>query len=85
MVRNLLARGGVPKTFWLEVVNWSIHIVNKSPTFLVQNMTPEKAWKGRKPTIDHFRIFRCIAYAHIPDQKRKKLDDNKQKNVSFLV
>ncbi|PHT35796.1 hypothetical protein CQW23_23496 [Capsicum baccatum] len=44
----------------------------------------EEAWSERKPTVDHFRIFDCIAYAHIPDEKRKKLDD-KRENVSFSV
>ena len=37
-------------------------------------MTPEEVWSGRKPTVDHFRIFGCIAYAHVPDEKRKKFD-----------
>jgi len=32
--------------------------------------------------IDHLRIFGCIA--HIPDQKRKKLDD-KRENAFFLL
>ncbi|PHT94751.1 hypothetical protein T459_02633 [Capsicum annuum] len=46
-------------------------------------MTLEEAWSGRKPTVDHFRIFGCITYAHIPDEKRKKLDD-KSKKCIFL-
>lgn len=46
-------------------------------------MTPEEAWSGRKPTVDHFKIFGCIAYAHIPDQKRLKLD-NKGEKCIFL-
>ena len=85
MVRSLLAQGRVPKTFWPETVNWSIHILNRSPTFVVQNMTPKQAWSGRKPVVNHFRIFGCIAYAHIPDQKRKKLDDKAEKCVFFGV
>jgi len=35
MVRCLLARGNIPKNFWLEVVNWSIYMLNRSPTFSV--------------------------------------------------
>ena len=46
MVRSLLTRGRIPKSFWPKVVNWSIHILNRSPTFAVQNMTPEEAWSG---------------------------------------
>lgn len=83
MVRTLLTKGRIPKNFWPEAVNWSIHILNRSPTFAVQNKTPEEAWCGRRLAVDHFRFFGCIAYAHIPDEKRKKLDD-KGKSVFSL-
>lgn len=48
-------------------------------------MTPEEAWSGRKPNVDYFKIFGCIAYAHIPDEKRKKLDDKGEKCVFLGV
>ncbi|KAJ8639629.1 hypothetical protein MRB53_016323 [Persea americana] len=44
-------------------------------------MTPEEAWNGRKPAVDHFKIFGCRAYAKIPDENRKKLDDKGEKCV----
>ncbi|CAL0318234.1 unnamed protein product [Lupinus luteus] len=75
MVRTILKMSGVPRNFWPEAVNWSIHLLDRNPTFAVKNMTPEEAWKGHKPSVEHFRIFGCITYAHVPDQKRKKLDD----------
>lgn len=83
MVRSLLTTSGVPKNFWPEAVNWSIHILNRSPTLAVQNMTREEAWSGRRPAVDHFWIFGCIAYAHILDEKRRKLD-NKGEKCIFL-
>ena len=46
MVRSMLAKGRISKRFWPEAVNWSIHVLNRSPTFVVQNMTPEEAWSG---------------------------------------
>ncbi|XP_024042855.1 uncharacterized protein LOC112099667 [Citrus clementina] len=46
-----------------------------SPIIDVQNINPEEAWSGRKPAVDHFREFGCIAYVHIPDEKGRKLDD----------
>ncbi|TXG67231.1 hypothetical protein EZV62_008506 [Acer yangbiense] len=48
-------------------------------------MTPEEAWSGRKPAVDHFKIFGCVAYAHIPDEKRKKLDNKGEKCVFLGV
>jgi len=44
MVRSLFTMSGIPKSLWPEAVNWSIHILNRSPTHAVQNMTPEEAW-----------------------------------------
>nr|GEV11403.1 retrovirus-related Pol polyprotein from transposon TNT 1-94 [Tanacetum cinerariifolium] len=38
---------------------------------------------GAKPTVSHFRVFGNVAYAHVPDQTRKKLDD-KSKMYIFI-
>ena len=83
MVQSLLMRSGIPRSFWPKAVNWSSHILNRSPTLVGQDMTPKEAWNGRTPLVDHFRIFRCIAYAHIPDVKISKLD-NKGEKCIFL-
>ncbi|KAL8160069.1 LOW QUALITY PROTEIN: hypothetical protein V2J09_001606 [Rumex salicifolius] len=72
---------GVPKVFWAEAVQWTIHVLNRCPTMAVQNMTPEEAWSGFKPSVDHFRVFGCIGHVHVTDVKRKKLDDKSLKCV----
>ncbi|KAI5343337.1 hypothetical protein L3X38_011213 [Prunus dulcis] len=53
----------------------------RSPTFAVRDLTLEEAWSGREPAVGYFKVFGCIAYAHIPDEKRKKLDDKGEKCV----
>ena len=83
MVRSMMVRQNLPKTFWPEAVNWSVHILNRSPTFAVKAMTPEEAWSNRKPSVAHFKIFGCIGYTHVPDSIRTKLDD-KSKRCIFL-
>jgi len=75
MVRSVLIEKGVPRSFWPEAVIWVIHILNRSPTLAVKNVTLEEAWSGIKPSVSYFRIFGCIGYVHVPDQKRSKLDD----------
>ena len=37
-------------------------------------MTPYQCWWGKRPRIDHFRVFGCVVWAHIPKEKRTKLD-----------
>ncbi|XP_074290249.1 uncharacterized protein LOC141616980 [Silene latifolia] len=49
------------------------------------NVTPEEAWSGPRPMVDHLRVFGSIAYVHVPDKKRKKLDDKGEKCVFLGV
>lgn len=35
---------------------------------------PDKIWFGVKPNLKKFKVFGCKAYAHVPDQKRTKLE-----------
>ncbi|KAL6321847.1 hypothetical protein AAG906_035546 [Vitis piasezkii] len=75
MVRSMLSEKKIPKTFWPEAVNWTMYVLNRSPTVAVKNVTPEEAWSGVKPTVEHFRVFGCVAHVHVPDAKRTKLDN----------
>lgn len=52
-----------------------MHVLNRSPTFAVQNKTPEEAWGKLKPSVDYFKVFGCISHVYVPDSKRAKLDD----------
>lgn len=85
MVRSLLIETNVPKTFWPEAVNWTFYVLNRCPTSSVKDMTPEEAWSGVKPSVDHFRVFGCIAHAHVPDARRTKLEDKSRSCVLFGV
>ena len=63
------------------MVHTIIYILNRTPTKAILNITPEEAWSGRKPTVSHFRIFGCKAYAHIPDERRSKLERKSEKCI----
>lgn len=75
MVRCLLCDKQVPNRVWPEAVKWTAHVINRSPTLVTKDKTPEEMWSGVKPKVDYFRVFGCLAHVHVPDQKRKKLDD----------
>lgn len=75
MVRCMLIARKVPKTFWTEAVNWTFYVLNRCPTLAVKNITPQEAWSGVKPSVDHFRVWGCVAHVHVPKEKRGKLDD----------
>lgn len=50
-------------------------MLNRCPTLAVKNVTPEEAWSGVKPTVEHLRVFGCLAHVHVPDAKRTKLEN----------
>lgn len=81
MVRWMLAEKHLPKEFWAEAVSTAVYIFNRCSTRSNQGKTPYEVWTGRKPNVSHLRIFGCLAYAHVPDVLRKKLDGKTEKNI----
>ncbi|KAK4257721.1 hypothetical protein QN277_007276 [Acacia crassicarpa] len=81
MARSMLKSKKMPKEFWAEAVATAVYLSNRSPTRSIWGKTPQEAWSGRKPGISHLRVFGSIAYAHIHDHKRSKLDDKSEKLI----
>lgn len=75
IVRAMLYEKKIPQSFWSEAVNWGDYVLNRCPTLVVKDITPEEAWSGIKPSVEHFRVFDCIAHVHVPKVQRTKLDD----------
>ena len=57
--------------------------MNKTPTVVVHGMMSEEKYTSRKPNILHLKVVDCIAYVHVPNEKRTKLDA-KAKNHIFI-
>ncbi|GAA0159622.1 transmembrane signal receptor [Lithospermum erythrorhizon] len=83
MVRSMMSGKNMPKKFWPEAVNWSCYVLNRCPTSSVEGMTPQEAWSGNKPSVEHLRIWGCLAHVHVPKPGRVKLDD-RSKTCIFL-
>ena len=45
--------------------------------------TPHEAWTGSNPSVSHLRVFGSMCFRHVPEQLRKKLDD--QSEVMVLI
>eukprot|EP01018_Ginkgo_biloba_P024020 Gb_18985 [translate_table: standard] len=65
----------------MAFVQTTIYLLNRSLTRVVQGMTPEKAWSGRKSQVNNLKIFGCTTYALIPNKTRHKLDDKSTKCI----
>ena len=62
----------------------SIYVQNRSPHRILKDMTPEEAFSGKKPNVEHLKIFGRPIYFHIPKDKRKNLEPSGKKGI-FVV
>lgn len=83
MARCMLLEMSVPRSFWPEAVQYDVHILNRSPSAALENITPEEKWSQHKPSVEHLRIFGCVAFALVPYERRIKLDEKSVKCVMF--
>jgi len=75
-VRCMLDDAGLSKKYWAFAVSVAVYLKNRTPTRSVVGKTPHEAWhgSGKKPSLKHLRVFGCLAFVHVPKEKRKKLD-----------
>ena len=70
----MLHHPGYPLELWGEAVLAACYLSNRLPSRALDGKTPFEAWFGYKPDVTHLRRWGCVAYAHIPEELRKKLD-----------
>jgi len=75
-VRCMLDDAGLWKKYWAFAVSVAVYLMNRTPTRYVVCKTPYDAWHGtgRNPSLQHLHVFGCLAFVHVPKEKRKKLD-----------
>ena len=79
--RSMLQVAGLEHRFWQEAVATSCYLQNRSPHKVLGLHTPYMVWFGHKPDFSNLRVFGSIAYSHIPQEKRKKLDPHAKKCI----
>nr|KYP51414.1 Retrovirus-related Pol polyprotein from transposon TNT 1-94 [Cajanus cajan] len=67
--RCIRLNAGLSKEFWAEAVNTAAYLVNRSPSTAIGLKTPQEVWSGKPSDYSGLRIFGCLAYAHVNDDK----------------
>ncbi|KRX12900.1 Retrovirus-related Pol polyprotein from transposon TNT 1-94 [Trichinella nelsoni] len=74
----------VPRSLWAEAVHTAACLLNPSLSkWKLTTKMPYEKWFGKRPTVEHLRVFGRDAYVHIPDQHRKEFD-RKARKVIFV-
>ena len=68
--RSMLNDVKLGQEFQAEVVGTTCYRVNQSPSSALDDKTPHEVWSGKKPSLQHLRVFGCAC--NIPDIKSMK-------------
>jgi transposase InsO family protein len=71
----------IPMIMWEEASMTTVYVQNMSPHKILKNITLEEAFTAVKPEVGHFKIFGCLVYFHVPNEKRTKLDPSGRKGT----
>ncbi|MBW0538540.1 hypothetical protein O181_078255 [Austropuccinia psidii MF-1] len=73
--RTMLKASGIPSTFWLYAYKVAAYIHNWIPNTKSRDKTLLELWCGRQPQAQQIHPFGAKAVAHVPIEKRGKLDN----------
>ncbi|MCO5576686.1 hypothetical protein L7F22_030501 [Adiantum nelumboides] len=85
VARALMSEKNISPCFWAETASIVAYTMNMILTAAVHDMTPREKFTGKKPDVSHFTVFGCIAYVHVPEELRTKLDLETEKCVDYSV
>ena len=71
----MLKLAKLPKSFWGEVVNTAIYLINLSSSIPLDFDIPQRVWTGKNVTYSHLKVFGCKTFMHVPKEQRLKLGD----------
>ncbi|KAI3744876.1 hypothetical protein L1987_57972 [Smallanthus sonchifolius] len=80
MVRSMMCRINLPRSFWGFSLVTATRIINLAPTKKVDT-TPYEIWHGEKPKVSYLRVWGCNAY--VSSESTDKLNPRGDK-VAFV-
>ena len=81
VARAMLHDQYLPIHIWVEVARISLYVLNRTSYRVLKNKMLEEVFFSKKPEVNHFRIYGCLVYIHIPKEKRTKLDPSGKKGI----
>lgn len=78
-IRCMLIDSELDNSFWAEAMNTATYTLNMIP--LDNGKSPNELWNNEEGDIESLKVFGCKALVHVPDQKRRKLDDKSQECI----
>ena len=79
--RTMMIHANLPKSYWGYAALNAVYVRNRCVSNVLDGKSAFEMVEGRIPDLEKLRVFGCICYAHVPDEKRKKLDVKAEKCI----
>jgi hypothetical protein len=73
-VQCMLDDAGISMLDWAFAESVAVYLNSRTPTRSVVGKTPHVSWHGRNPSLKYLCVFGCLAFIHVPKEKRTTLD-----------
>ena len=74
-VMTMLITAQLPLPFWAAAMQHAVYLRNRLPHKALGFKTPYELWYKKKPKLSDVRVFGCTAYAYVPPETRRKLEN----------
>ena len=78
--RSLLIESKLPKCYWLKAVDTAAYVRNLVKKAQNEKTPFGKFW-GKKPKMDHLKVFGCLSYVKNRNSEKSKFDAKARKHV----
>jgi hypothetical protein len=73
-----------PQSWWEFSFHAAVHIYNRTPLRWTQWSTPYWNIFGKKPDVQYFKTFGCLAWVYKPKEVRKHKLDHRSEAMTFI-
>ncbi|KAL1204528.1 Retrovirus-related Pol polyprotein from transposon TNT 1-94 [Cardamine amara subsp. amara] len=81
VARSMMFHKNMPRRFWGDAVMTACYLINRTPTKVLNDISPYEVLNKTKPHINHLRVFGCVCFVLVPGDQRNKLDAKSTRSV----
>ena len=72
VVRSLMFQSKLPLSHWTNYVLTATHLINHTPSYILNNQTPYQLLFQKPPNYNYFEVFDCLCFASTITNNRGK-------------
>ncbi|CAA7012886.1 unnamed protein product [Microthlaspi erraticum] len=79
--RSIMFQAHIPVKFWGECVLAAVHLINRTPSTLLNGKTPYEMLYGEAPQFTRLKVFGFLCYAHKISREKDKFGERSRRCI----